>query len=99
MLPGPSAILRVRPETLTANRMSTANPTLTDELFRAEIREARTMSAEDRLLTALRLSDFACSVAAEGIRQQFPDADQEQVRAILEERLALARRLEGRPHD
>lgn len=79
--------------------MSAPNATLTDELFREEVRAARAMSPEERLLSATRLSDFACRVAAEGIRQQFPEADEEEVRAILEERVALLRRLEGRTHD
>jgi len=79
--------------------MSAPSANLTDELFREEVRTARAMSPEERLLTAIRLSDFACSVAAEGIRQQFPDADEQQVRAILDERLALSRRLEGRADD
>ena len=33
---------------------------------------------------------------ADGIRSQFPDADERRVQEILRERLALARRLEER---
>ena len=34
---------------------------------------------------------------ADGIRDQFPDADEQRVKEILRERLALARQLENRP--
>jgi len=79
--------------------MSAPNPRLTNELFREEVRAARAMTPEERLLAALRLFEFGCRVTAEGIRHQFPEADEQQVRGILEERLALSRRMEGRADD
>lgn len=45
----------------------------------------------------VRLDELACRVAADGIRHQFPEADETEVSRILAERLALARRLEQGP--
>lgn len=67
---------------------------LADELFRERVRRAREMSPEEKLMAGPRLFDLACKVMADGIRHQYPDADEEQVQKLLRERLALARRLE-----
>jgi hypothetical protein len=69
---------------------------LIDELHREEIDRARRMSPGDRVLAGLRLFEFASRIAADGIRAQFPDADERRVLEILRQRLALARRLEDR---
>jgi hypothetical protein len=37
---------------------------------------------------------MACRITAAGIRDQHPEADEQQVQAILKQRIALARRLE-----
>ena len=52
------------------------------------------MSPEDKLLAGARLFDRACRIMADGIRDEFPDADEDRLREILAERLALSRRLE-----
>ena len=39
--------------------------------------------------------DFACRIALDGIRNQFPDADERRIRQILAERVELGRRLEN----
>jgi len=70
---------------------------LADELFREEVAAARAMDPEEKLCAGPRLFDFACRIAIEGIRNQFPDADERRVRAILAERVELGRRLEGPP--
>ena len=74
--------------------MSAPNRELIDELFRERVRAARAMSSEDKLLAGARLFDRACRIMADGIRDEFPDADEDRVREILAERLALNRRLE-----
>jgi hypothetical protein len=70
---------------------------LIDELYREEVERARRMSPEDKLLAGPRLFDRSCRIMADGIRDQFPDADEQRVKEILYERLALARRLEQNP--
>ncbi len=68
---------------------------LIDELYRERVERARQMSPEDKLLAGLDLFDLTSTIMADGIRDQFPDADQQRVQKILRERLALIRRLEA----
>jgi hypothetical protein len=70
------------------------SPRLIDELFRDKVRASRNMSDEERFLAGPRLFDYACRIALDGIRCQFPDATEEEARQILRQRLELARRLE-----
>ena len=65
------------------------------QLYREEVLAARAMTPEEKLLAGPRLFDFACRIALDGIRNQFPDADEQQVRQILAERVELGRRLEN----
>jgi hypothetical protein len=51
------------------------------------------MTGEQRLKPALDLHEFACDVAREGIRHQFPEAGPAEVERHLRERLRLAREL------
>lgn len=67
---------------------------LGDQLYRQKVLAARAMTVEQRLIAGARLFAFACRVTSDGIRNQFPEANDEEVRTILGERLALARRLE-----
>jgi len=69
---------------------------LIDELYREEVREARAMPPEQKLLLGEELFAYACSITMAGIRNQFPEADEAQQRRILEQRLELQRKLEGR---
>lgn len=69
---------------------------LMDELYREELREARAMAPEQKLLLGEELFAYACSITMAGIRNQFPEADEAEQRRILEQRLALQRKLEGR---
>ncbi len=68
--------------------------TLGDQLYREEVLAAREMTPEEKLLAGPQLFDFACRIAMDGIRKQFPDANEERVRQILAERVELGRRLE-----
>lgn len=52
------------------------------------------MPPEEKLLAGARLFDRSCRLMADGIRHEYPDADQRKVREILAERLAVIRRLE-----
>jgi hypothetical protein len=67
---------------------------LADELFRERVRRARETPPEEKLMDGPRLFDLACKVVADGIRHQYPDADEQQVQKLLAERVALMRRLE-----
>jgi len=67
---------------------------LADEIFRERILRARRTPPEDKLLEGARLFDMSCRITADGIRNQYPDADEQRVQEILAERIALGRRLE-----
>lgn len=69
---------------------------LADAMFREQVEAARAMTVEQRILAGMNLYELACRVAADGIRHQFPEADETEVSRLLAERLALARRLEQR---
>ena len=68
---------------------------LIDELYREELRDARAMRPEDKLLAGEELFLYACSITIGGIQNQFPEADEAERRRILEGRLELQRRLEA----
>ena len=67
---------------------------LIDELYREELRDARKMSAEEKLLAGEELFLYACSITLAGIQNQFPTADEAEQCRILEDRLKLQRKLE-----
>ena len=69
--------------------------TLDDQLYRDEVLAARAMTPEEKLLAGPQLFDFACRIALDGIRNQFPDVDEQRIRQILAERVELGRRLEN----
>ena len=67
---------------------------LIDELYRERVEAARRMSPEDKLLAGARLFDLTSKIMVDGVRGQFPDADEHQVQEILRQRLDLIRRRE-----
>ena len=67
---------------------------LIDELYRERVLNARRMPPEDKLLAGPRLFERACRIMVDGIRDECPEADEEQVRQMLAQRLTVARRLE-----
>jgi len=70
---------------------------LIDALFWERVEAARAMPPEEKVRLSLQLFDRTCRIMADGIRDEFPDADQQRVQEILRERFALARRLEDSP--
>lgn len=72
------------------------NEQLVRELYWERVLRARRMSSEEKLLAGPQLFELACRITMEGIRHQFPDADESRVRQILNERLAWRRSLEER---
>jgi hypothetical protein len=69
---------------------------LSEQLDQERVLRARSMSLEEKFLLGAELFDYACRITLDGIRSQFPDADEARVREILEERLRLQRQLEER---
>lgn len=67
---------------------------LIDELYREELREARAMPPEQKVLAGQQLFESACRITLAGIRHQHPGLSEEQCLEILRQRLVLQRRLE-----
>jgi hypothetical protein len=67
---------------------------LATDIFRDKILRARRESPGEKFLDSLKLFDFACSWTEAGIRAQFPQADNAEVKRILRERLDKQRRRE-----
>ena len=61
----------------------------------AKIRQARAMSAEDRMLAGPRLFAGVCARMKEGLRDEQPDASEEEIHRLLLSRLARLRKLES----
>ena len=60
----------------------------------AKVRQARMMSAEDRILAGIRMFSGVCERMKEGIRDDRPAATEKEVHQLLLQRLAKLRRLE-----
>jgi hypothetical protein len=63
-----------------------------DPSYESKIRRARAMDPEDKLLEGPRLFAGALERMKDGIRDQFPEADEKRVQEIVLERLALLKR-------
>jgi hypothetical protein len=70
---------------------------LIDDIYRERILRAHATPPEEKLLDGPRLFDRVCGIMKDGIRMQFPDANEEDVRRILLQRLAIAEKLEEWP--
>ena len=69
-------------------------PELIEQLYRDDVLAARRMRLDEKLRAGGELFDEVCQRMRDGIRWQFPDADQDHVERILRERLDIARRME-----
>jgi type II secretory pathway predicted ATPase ExeA len=58
-----------------------------------QIEKYRQMTGEQRLTVGLQLHELACNICREGIRHQFPEANEAEVERHLRQRLQLARGL------
>ncbi|HVS37017.1 MAG TPA: hypothetical protein VMS17_15760 [Gemmataceae bacterium] len=67
---------------------------LIDALFRERVLRARRTPPEEKLLDGPRLFDLACRIMADGLRDEYPDADEQRIQELLAQRLELLRRLE-----
>jgi hypothetical protein len=71
-------------------------PERTANIESDKVRWAGEMSPADRFIAGARLFDYACRITMAGIRNQHPNASDEEVLEILRERLAWSRRHEVR---
>jgi hypothetical protein len=67
---------------------------LIDSIYRDRVLRARVTSPESKLLDGPRLFDYTCRIVMDGIRNENPSADEQRIREILKERLALREKLE-----
>ena len=72
------------------------NKELLDSIYRDRVLRARAMPLEEKLLAGPRLFEMACRITRDGIRYQFPSADDGKVEEILAARIALRTQLERR---
>lgn len=74
------------------------NPTrqLIDELYLDKIHAARQMSPEQKFFAGPRLFERCRRVVLDGLRHENPDADEQRLNELLQQRLALVRRVRGR---
>jgi hypothetical protein len=68
---------------------------LSEELDRDRAEREARMTPEEKRQSDEYLDGLAERITLNGIRAQFPDADEERVRAILAERREIIRRLEA----
>jgi hypothetical protein len=66
---------------------------LIDAIFRDKVLRARQMSLERKFIAGPELFALACRIMKDGIRHQFPDADEQRIREMMKERLVLGRKL------
>lgn len=62
-----------------------------DNALKVQIERYRAMTGEERMQIALKLHEFACSIAREGIWHRFPEATAEEVEQHLRRRIELSR--------
>lgn len=60
---------------------------LGDDIFRERVLRARAMGPAEKFLLGQRLFESACELTKTGIRSENPGASEDQVRAILRQRL------------
>ncbi|HEY7157175.1 MAG TPA: hypothetical protein VH575_24695 [Gemmataceae bacterium] len=67
---------------------------LVDSIYRERVLRARRIPLGEKLLAGPELFARSCQFMADGIRNEYPDADEQRVQELLVKRLALLRRLE-----
>jgi hypothetical protein len=72
---------------------------LIDELYLDKIHAARQMSPDRKFLAGPRLFARCRRAMLDGLRDENPAADEQRLQELLEERLALIRRVRGRDAD
>lgn len=67
------------------------SPELIGEIFKGRIHRARRIPPGDKALSGPELFDHVCELMDSGIRSQFPNADEVEVRRIRRQRLVIAK--------
>ncbi len=70
---------------------------LIDDIYRERVLRARRTPLDQKVLAGPQLFAFSYQIMADGIRHQYPDADEHRIQEILNQRLALLRRLRQSP--
>ena len=65
-----------------------------DDSFWHRVERARKRTSEERFLDTLEMIDLSRELMKAGVRMQFPEADEKQVKEILRHRLHLVRTVE-----
>jgi hypothetical protein len=69
---------------------------LTDAIHREKIERARRMSPSEKFFAGAELFEEACEISMQGIRNDYPHFNEDQVLVELKRRLDLGRKLEQR---
>lgn len=67
-----------------------------DTSYNDRVERSQRMTLEERFYGTLEMIDLSRDLMLAGIRMQFPDADDAQVRQIFTERLRIVERMERR---
>ena len=67
-----------------------------DDMLMEQVAQALRMTPEERVWTGVELFETWCVLARSGVLCNFPAADETVIRQKLEDRLAIARLLDGR---
>ena len=66
-----------------------------DESLRQQIERARRMTGEEKVRESLQIFERNARLMLDGLREEFPDLSEQQLREKLYERLALNRQLDS----
>lgn len=69
---------------------------LIDALYLDKVRAARQMTPEHKFFAGPKIFARCCRVMLDGLRDENPAADERRLHELLQERLALIRRVRGR---
>lgn len=73
-------------------------PATSDAIWLGKVRQARRMSAEERVLAGPRLFAGVCERMKEGIRDERPDAGEDEIHRLLLRRFEILGKLESGRH-
>jgi hypothetical protein len=88
---GQADSLREKPGAYRSSAVPT--PELIDELYREEVRDAREMPPEEKLLAGQRLFEAACRITLARIENQYRELDEKGRLEMLRKRLEVQRKM------
>lgn len=63
--------------------------------IRRRVQASSGLSPEERILAGIKQSELAIRVVEDGLRDQFPDADEATIASLLLERIRLMKRIQN----